>query len=234
MIEPYPTVVLLPDCDPYRYEFYGVECLPQKMETPPMKTFDQSQSQSEDASTANTQALPRITPETRQNEEKFKAGQNRVLKMIANNAPLGHILSSLVLLIEEQSPDMLCSVLLLSKDGNHIEHGAAPNLPDHYVEAVNGGPIGPKHGSCGTAMYRGKPVVVTDIFVDPLWEDYRELARTSGLRACWSTPIMSTRGKVLGSFAMYYREPRVPTGDESRLTDVATHIAGLAIEHHAG
>lgn len=166
------------------------------------------------------------------NEEAFRAGQSRVLEMIAANAPLGDILTSLVLLIEAQSPEMLCSVLLLSDDGNHIQHGAAPSLPQQYVAAVDGAPIGPKHGSCATAMYRGQPVIVTDIFEDPLWEDYRELAASSGLRACWSTPIMSGRGKVLGSFAMYYRQPQTPTGDEARLTDVATHIAGLAIEHH--
>jgi signal transduction histidine kinase len=80
-------------------------------------------------------------------------------------------------------------------------------------------------------MYRGKPVVISDILVDPLWEDYRNVAAASGLRACWSTPIMSARGKVLGSFAMYYQRPQTPTGDEARLTDVATHIAALAIEH---
>src|SRR5439155_10469866 len=167
------------------------------------------------------------------NEEAFRAGQARILEMIAANKPLGEILGSLVLLIEAQSREMFCSVLLLSDDGNHIRHGAAPNLPDHYVKAVDGSPIGPKHGSCGTAMYRGQPVIVTDIFADPLWEDYRDLAAASGLRACWSTPIMSGRGKVLGSFAMYYREPQTPTGDEARLTDVATRIAGLAIEHQS-
>lgn len=167
------------------------------------------------------------------NEEDFRAGQTRVLEMIVANAPLEKILTSLVLLIEAQSRDMFCSVLLLSDDGNHIRHGAAPNLPEHYVKAVDGAPIGPKHGSCGTAMYRGKPVIVTDIFADPLWEDYRDLASASGLRACWSTPIISGRGKVLGSFAMYYRQPQTPTGGEARLTDVATHIAGLAIEHQA-
>jgi GAF domain-containing protein len=82
-------------------------------------------------------------------------------------------------------------------------------------------------------MYRGEPVVVTDIFTDPLWEDYRELVAGTGLRACWSTPILSKRGKVLGSFAMYYRQPQAPTGDEARLTEVATRIAGQAIEHAA-
>jgi GAF domain-containing protein len=128
---------------------------------------------------------------------------------------------------------MLCSVLLLSDDGNHIRHGAAPSLPDKYVKAIDGEPIGPKNGSCGTAMYRGEPVIVSDVLTDQLWEDYRNLALAAALRACWSTPILSGRGKVLGSFAMYYREPRTPTGDESRLTDVATRVAGLAIERQA-
>ena len=187
-------------------------------------------SETEDPTTAKTQALPRVVPPSPTDDAEFKAGQSRVLKMIANNAPLGEILTSLVLLIEAQEPEMLCSVLLLSPDGNHIQHGAAPNLAPQYVKAVDGSPIGSKNGSCGTAMYRGKPVVVTDIFEDPLWEDYRDLAAASGLRACWSTPIMSSKGKVLGSFAMYYSEPRKPTGDEARLTDVATYIAGLAIE----
>jgi signal transduction histidine kinase len=167
------------------------------------------------------------------NEERFRAGQSRILEMIAASAPLGEILSDLVLLIEEQSADMLCSVLLLSSDGNHIRHGAAPSLPDEYVNAIDGAPIGPKKGSCGTAMFRGKQVIVTDILTDPLWDDYRALAAPIGVRACWSTPIMSARGKVLGSFAMYYRQPQTPTGDEARLTDVATHIAALAIEHQA-
>jgi GAF domain-containing protein len=184
-----------------------------------------------DSSSATTQALPRELAAVHRNEEDFQAGQSRVREMIAANAPLSEVLTSLVLLIEAQSPEMLCSVLLLSGDGNHIRHGAAPNLPAQYVNAVNGAPIGPKHGSCGTAMYRGTPVIVTDIFADPLWEDYLDLASASGFRACWSTPILSARGKVLGSFAMYYRQPRKPTGDEARLTEVATHLARLAIEH---
>lgn len=179
-------------------------------------------------SSAKTQFLPR--PGAEKAQEDFPAGQSRVLAMIAANKPLSDILENLVLLIEKQSPGMLCSVLLLSDDGNHIRHGAAPSLPEDYVKAIDGAPIGPKNGSCGTAMFRGVPVIVTDILADPLWEDYRELATASGLRACWSTPILSGVGKVLGSFAMYYREPRTPTGEESRLTEVATRIAGLAIE----
>jgi signal transduction histidine kinase len=184
-----------------------------------------------ESSAAKTAALPRIPQVAHQDEENFRAGQSRILEMIATNAPLSEILKRLMLLIEAQSPEMLCSVLLLSSDGNHIRHGAAPSLPEEYVTAIDGAPIGPKNGSCGTAMYRGQPVIVTDIFADPLWEGYRNLAAASGLRACWSTPIMSGRGKVLGSFAMYYRWPQTPTGAEARLTDVATHIAALAIEH---
>jgi GAF domain-containing protein len=96
---------------------------------------------------------------------------------------------------------------------------------------IDGSPIGPKEGSCGTAMYRGEPVFVSDIATDPLWDKYRNFADAIGVAACWSTPIMSSRGKVLGSFAMYYREPQTPTGEEKHLTDVATKLAGEAIEH---
>ena len=169
--------------------------------------------------------------QSRESEDAFRAGQGRVLEMIAQGATLSDVLASLVTLIEAQSEGMICSVLQLSEDGKHIRHGAAPRLPEIYVQAVNGAPIGPKNGSCGTAMYRGEPVIVTDMLTDPLWEDYRELAKLSGLRACWSTPIFTGQGKVLGSFAMYYREPQAPTGSEARLTEVATHIAGIAIEH---
>jgi PAS domain S-box-containing protein len=168
---------------------------------------------------------------SREQEDAFRAGQGRVLEMIARGAKLPEVLASLVNLIEAQSEGMLCSVLQLSEDGKHIRSGAAPSLPEIYVKAVDGAPIGPRNGSCGTAMYLGKPVIVTDMLVDPLWADYVELAKLSGLRACWSTPIFSGSGKVLGSFAMYYRQPQSPTGSEARLTEVATHIAGVAIEH---
>jgi len=191
-----------------------------------------------EAAAAKTAKLPRLDSgafriESERKEEEFRVGQSKILQKLAANAPLSEILERLVLLIEAQAPGMLCSVLLLSEDGDHVRHGAAPSLPAEYVQAIDGSAIGPKVGSCGTAMYRGEPVVVTDILTDPLWEDYRELAISNGLRACWSTPILSGRGKVLGSFAMYYREPRTPTGEEAGLTEVATRIAGLAIEHHA-
>jgi GAF domain-containing protein len=191
-----------------------------------------------EAAAAKTAKLPRIDSgafqiETEKKEEEFRSGQSKILQKLAANAPLSEILEGLVLLIEAQAPGMLCSVLLLSEDGDHVRHGAAPSLPPEYVQAIDGSPIGPKHGSCGTAMYRGEPVVVSDILNDTLWEDYRDLAVANGLRACWSTPILSGRGKVLGSFAMYYREPHTPTGEEAGQTHVATRTARLAIERHA-
>src|SRR5437016_3449372 len=163
-------------------------------------------------------------------EEPFYAGQTRVLEMVAANAPLPEILTNLVLLMEAQAEGMLCSILVLTADGMRVRHGAAPSLPKAYVKAVNGAPIGPRNGSCGTAMYLKRPVVVTDVMTDPLWADYRDLAEICGLRACWSTPIFSPQGDVIGSFAMYRQETRGPRPEELRLTQIATHIAGIAIE----
>ena len=182
---------------------------------------------------AKTQEFPAVRRPDQEDDEHFLAEQERIRQMIAANAPLNEILSELLLMIEAQSPEMIGSILLLSDDGNHVEHAVAPSLPQNYIKVIDGNPIGPKHGSCGTAMFRGKPVIVTDIATDPLWEEYRGFASAIDVAACWSTPIMSSKGKVLGSFAMYYREPRTPTGSESHLTNVATKLAGEAIERHA-
>jgi len=180
---------------------------------------------------APTQQLPAIDLSAQNDDPKFAAEQRRIEDRIASNMPLSAILSELVLMIEAQSPEMLCSILLLSDDGNHVKHAVAPSLPENYVKVIDGSPIGPKHGSCGTAMFRGKPVIVTDIATDPLWDEYRNFAWAIGMAACWSTPILSSKGKVLGSFAMYYRDPRGPKPNEQRLTDVAVKLASKAIEH---
>ena len=166
----------------------------------------------------------------RKREEVFRSGQSRVLEMIAADKPLREVLKSIVLLMEAQSEGLRCSILLLSHDGKHVLHGAAPNLPEAYVKAVDGAPIGPCNGSCGTAMFTRKPVVVTDVMTDPLWADYREFARICGLSSCWSSPILSSQSDVLGSFAMYREEKRGPLPEEIRLTAIATHLAGIAIE----
>src|SRR6266550_3695274 len=170
----------------------------------------------------------------REKEEPFYAGQGRILELIAASAPLADILTRIVLLMEAQTDGLRCSILLLSHDGKHVRHGAAPNLPEAYVKAVDGLPIGPRVGSCGTSMYLRKQVVTTDVLTDPLWSDYRDLAKSCGLRACWSTPIISSHGDVLGSFAMYRQEPRGPNPEETRLTEAATHIASIAIERQQG
>jgi PAS domain S-box-containing protein len=162
--------------------------------------------------------------------EALRDGESRILEMIARDARLEEILESLVRVLETQFAGSLCSVLLLDTDGKHVRHGAAPSLPKPYTEAIDGLCIGPDAGSCGTAMYRREPVVVTDILQDPLWESYRGVAELYGLRACWSTPILAPSGKALGSYAMYYREPRSPSPAETRALEMATHLAGIAIE----
>jgi signal transduction histidine kinase/PAS domain-containing protein len=166
----------------------------------------------------------------RNRAEALREGESRILELIARDAPLAEILEKLVRVVEAQFPGLLCSVLLLDEDGQRACHGAAPSLPQAYSEAIDGLCIGPKAGSCGTAMYRKEPVVVTDILEDPLWEAYRDVAEPYGLRACWSTPILAHSGKALGSFAMYYREPRSPSPAETRALEMATHLAGIAIE----
>ncbi len=156
-------------------------------------------------------------------------GQSKVLERIALGAPIAETLTALLEFLERDSPDMLCSVLLLDPDGVHLRHGAAPRLPAEYSAAVDGAPIGPVAGSCGTAAYRGERVVVTDIETDPLWEPYRHLARPHGLRACWSTPIRDTDSRVLGTFAMYFTRPMRPGPLHERLTEIALHVATIAI-----
>src|SRR6266851_1547609 len=166
----------------------------------------------------------------RKRAEALRDGESRILEMIARDAPLEEILENLVRVVEAQFAGLLCSVLLLDEDGQHVRHGAAPSLPKAYTRAIDGLCIGPKAGSCGTAMYRRETVIVTDILQDPLWEPYRALAEPLGFRACWSTPILAHSGKALGSFAMYYREPRGPSSAETRALEMATHLAGIATE----
>lgn len=155
--------------------------------------------------------------------------QGRILELLSRGTPLKTVLRALVLTIEELSGDMLGSVLLLAEDGEHAKHGAAPSLPRAYWTALDGLKIGPAVGSCGTAMYSRRRVIVSDIATDPRWARYRKLALRHGLRACWSTPIFSPLGEVLGAFALYYRQPRRPGEQEKQLVKVATELAALAI-----
>ena len=167
----------------------------------------------------------------RKRAENLLGTQKQLLEMIATGTPLRETLTALIHLIEVQSPGMLGSILLLDDDGIHVRHGAAPSLPAEFVAAVDGQPIGPSAGSCGTAAYRKEAVFVQDIATDPLWAVYKAVALPHGLRACWSTPILDAQRKVLGTFAMYYREPGLPQPQHRQLIDTATHIATMAINH---
>jgi PAS domain S-box-containing protein len=159
----------------------------------------------------------------------------RHLELALQDAPLAEILESLVRIVEVQSAGgVLGSILLLDDDGRHLRHGSAPSLPDAYNEAIDGVEIGPSVGSCGTAAHRGEPVFVTDIQADPLWVNFRDLALEHGLGACWSIPIRSSHGRILGTFAMYYREPREPSPHDLDLVDFITRTAALAIERKRG
>jgi signal transduction histidine kinase/PAS domain-containing protein len=127
---------------------------------------------------------------------------------------------------------MRTSVLILDEDGGRLLHGAAPSLPAAYNEAIDGMLIGEGAGSCGTAAVRGTPVYVDDIATDPLWIDFRELATSHGLAACWSTPIRGLGDRLLGTFAIYYDTPRRPTDGDLEAIASVTHVAALAIERH--
>jgi diguanylate cyclase (GGDEF)-like protein len=162
--------------------------------------------------------------------ETLRDEQAQILEMIAVSAPLEDVLDRLVRLIESQMTGMCGSVLLLDNEGIRLRHGAAPNLPKAFAETIDGLRIGPNANSCGAAAYRRERVAVADIASDPLWLDCRQLAADHALRSCWSTPILSHHGAVLGTFAMYSKEVRAPNVAETRLIDVATHIAGIAIE----
>jgi signal transduction histidine kinase len=154
--------------------------------------------------------------------------QSKVLETLSGDTPLKEMLAVFAETIERQSKGMLCSVLLL--DGKTLHHAAAPSLPDAYTRAIDGATIGPRVGSCGTAAFTKKQIIVSDIKIDPLWADYRDLALRHGLRACWSTPILRKNGEVLGTFALYYRTPRTPNKHELRLIANWTRLASLGIK----
>ena len=134
--------------------------------------------------------------------------------------------------LESQQEGMLCSLLLYEERSGVLKHGAAPSLPDSYNGAIDGISVGPKVGSCGTAAHRRESVYVADIATDPLWADFRDLALAIGVRACWSTPIFDPAGSVLGTFAIYAREPGLPGPEHLELIAAATHTASICLAHY--
>ena len=168
----------------------------------------------------------------RKRSEALLAGEKRLLEMIATGVGLKEILNTLCLIIEEQRAGTLASVLLLNADGVHLDCIAGPSLPKEWAQQMENLPIGPCAGSCGTAAYRGSPVIVSDIATDPLWDvpEHRSSALKHGLRASWSNPVLSSAGKVFGTFCMYYRETRSPNSRDLELIDLATDLVRIAIE----
>lgn len=163
--------------------------------------------------------------------ERVLAGQKRALELALHGRPLAEILDAIVRTVEEQSENhVLGSILLLDESGQHLLHGAAPSLPEPYCKAIDGIAIGPDVGSCGTAAFHKKTVVVRDIASDPLWKNFKSLALEHNLRACWSMPIVSTAGEVLGTFALYHHTATEPTARDIEIVELMGHTATVIIE----
>jgi len=166
----------------------------------------------------------------RKSQERQLESERKVLQAIATGSPLATVLDQLCRGVEEQSPSVLCSVLLLDRGGTHLRHGAAPSLPIEFSRSADGLEIGANAGSCGTAAFLNRQIIVADIASDPRWKDGREHALQHGLQACWSTPIPGTDRPVLGTFAVYCRVPCTPSSQDIALIARATDIARIAIE----
>lgn len=164
------------------------------------------------------------------NAEQREKSRNNIMELIASQTTLAEILEAIVLSIEKQNPILLCSILLLDSNGKHLLHGAAPSLPDFYNEAINGVEIGAGVGSCGTAAFTGEQVIVEDIQNHKFWVGFKEIAAKAGLSSCWSTPILSTKDEILGTFAIYQHNTSAPSKEEIALIKQATSIASIAIE----
>jgi PAS domain S-box-containing protein len=164
--------------------------------------------------------------------EAQTASELKLLEMLATQISLPELMAAYTRSFESIFPGVICSVLLMDQDGVRLRHGAAPSLPLAYCQAIDGLAIGPTVGSCGTAAFTRQTVIVSDIETDPLWKDYKSLALAHGLRACWSAPIMSTQGVVLGTFANYHLQPRTPQTHELQAIQRSGYLMGLAIEHH--
>ena len=158
--------------------------------------------------------------------------RSHILELLAGDQSLTALLEALVRGVEQLQRHAICSILLLSSDGHHLEHAISPGLPDFYNAAVEGIEIGIGVGSCGTAAFTGKRVVVEDINTHPYWVPYRHLANRAGLGSCWSQPICAANGRVLGTFAIYHSEPHAPEAADIVLIEQSARLASIAIEKH--
>ncbi|MBO9661474.1 EAL domain-containing protein [Dokdonella sp.] len=156
--------------------------------------------------------------------------QGQILEEVARGEPMATIADHICASAERLAEGVICSILTVDAQGR-LHPLSGPSLPDAYSQALDGMPMGPEAGSCGTAAYRGEPVEVVDIENDPLWTSYRALALPIGLRACWSSPIKTHEGVVVGTFAFYYREPRGPSELEREIVERCVHLCAIAIAH---
>ena len=162
-------------------------------------------------------------------ETELSELQNEILESVAKGVPFARIADTLCRRAESLAPGGNCSIAAIDSEGL-IHPVAGPSLPLSYAEAIEGIPIGPAVGCCGTAAYRGEPVMVTDIATDPVWKGFTSLVLPLGLKACWSSPIKSAEGRVVGTFAFYYRESRGPSELERQLVDTCVHLCSIAME----
>src|SRR6266403_96914 len=167
----------------------------------------------------------------RKRADALLASENRLLEMIATGASLSATLTELCMSVETLCANCTCcSILLLNPDTKRLWHAASPNVPKAYTESIDGFAIGPDVSSCGTAAYVVKQVIASDIASDPRWAEFRAVALANGLRACWSTPILSQQNVVLGTFAMFSGKPSSPTREDQEVIAQITHLASIAIE----
>ncbi|HEY2144956.1 MAG TPA: PAS domain S-box protein, partial [Steroidobacteraceae bacterium] len=169
----------------------------------------------------------------RKRAEAIAVGERRVFEKIAGNAPLSAALEAICEVVERAMPESCCAISLLDKDRPALDFGVAPKLPREFVWAMDHAPIGIRYGSCSAAVYLSRLVIVADVETDALWEFRREAARHAGLRAAWSAPIVASDGQVVGTFAVYRRQPGIPLSRDHELMLRMAQIAGIAIERRA-
>jgi signal transduction histidine kinase len=164
--------------------------------------------------------------------EALLAGEKALLEMIAKGTPLGQILETLCRFVEENAAGCLCGIMLVDPSGMRLAHGAAPSLPASYNDGIHGRRVGPHSGPCAMAAFLKEQVISADIAAETRWreDDWCAHALAHGLRACWSTPIVSSSERALGTFALYFREPRIPASQDLGLMERLTHLASIAIE----
>ncbi|WP_251878827.1 EAL domain-containing protein [Achromobacter sp. Marseille-Q4954] len=155
--------------------------------------------------------------------------QRRVLQAMVNEASVVEVMNMVCREVERLAPEVAASVLRVD-DAGLLRPLAAPSLPQAYTDALDGVAIGPQAGACGTSAFLGRPVIVPDISTDPLWDDYRHLPLPDDVKACWSSPIKSSDGRVIGTFGFYFRERRLPDDFHHRLVDVCVYLCALALE----